>query len=82
MSWSTRRPEPYTAAGISRLRCIRCGGQAVHQWQICSDGNNWRPLCLACDVALNELVLRWFGHPRAAELLAVYAERTQNPDPS
>lgn len=69
-------------AGMRRLRCIRCGGQAVYQWQICSDGNNWRPLCFPCDVALNELVLQWFSHPRASELLAVYAQRTQNAAPS
>lgn len=74
MSWQTRRPEPYTKAGIMRLHCIRCGGPAVHQWQICSDGNNWRPLCLPCDIALNELVLAWFGHPRAAELGAEYRQ--------
>lgn len=75
MSWFTKRPEPYTAVGITRLKCIRCGGPAVHQWQVCSDGNNYRPLCLPCDIALNALVLEWFGHPRAAELAAQYREK-------
>lgn len=71
-NWKTKRQEPYTVRGIAKLECIRCGAQAVHQWQICSDGNNYRPICLACDVALNELVLRWFRHPDAAPLLAAY----------
>lgn len=75
MSWDTRRREPYTSAGITRLKCIRCGAPAVHQWQICSDGNNYRPLCLPCDLALNRLVLDWFGHPRADELAAAYERK-------
>jgi hypothetical protein len=70
--WLTRRHQPYTTAGIRRLRCIRCGAQAEHQWQICSDGNNWRPVCLPCDVALNRLVLEWFGHPEADQLMTKY----------
>jgi len=72
MSWLTKRPQPYTATGIKRLVCIRCHGPAVHQWQICSDGNNYRPICLPCDIALNKLVLQWFGHPNAAEALSAY----------
>lgn len=66
--WHVKRPEPYTALGIRRLRCIRCGAPAMFQWQICSDGNQHRPLCLDCDVALNRLVLDWMGHPDAQVL--------------
>ena len=55
------RREPYTTAGIRRLPCFRCGQPAEHQWSACSDGNLWRPVCLACDVALNRLVLEWMG---------------------
>ena len=77
MTWPTnQRKEPYTTAGIARLRCVRCGDKAVHQWQVCADGNNYRPLCLACDIALNALVLEWAGDPRAAEKVARY-EREQ-----
>lgn len=57
------RRQPYTVRGIRRLPCFRCGAPAEHQWQICSDNNLYRPLCLACDIALNELVLRWMGFP-------------------
>jgi hypothetical protein len=72
MSWSTKRKHPYTEAGVLRLSCIRCGSKPKFQWQICSDGNNFRPLCVECDVALNRLVLEWMGHPKASELADRY----------
>lgn len=71
-AWDIVRREPYTEIGVRRLRCIRCGKPAAFQWQICADGNNWRPVCAVCDVDLNELVLRWFGHPRADDLVNDY----------
>jgi hypothetical protein len=55
------RKKPYTQRGIRRLKCFRCGAQAEHQWQICSDGNVFRPICKKCDVELNELVLKFMG---------------------
>lgn len=55
------RRRPYTDAGIKRVPCARCGSPARYQWNICSDGNLFRPICEACDVALNRLVLRWMG---------------------
>lgn len=55
------RKEPYTEKGILRLKCFRCKNKAVHQWQICADGNVYRPLCLKCDIALNRMVLKWMG---------------------
>jgi len=75
MSWHTKRPEPYTAAGIARMKCIRCRGPAVGQWAICADGNNHRPLCLRCDLALNRLVLEWFGHPETDRLMLAYERK-------
>lgn len=71
--WVKKRRKPYTASGVRRLPCIRCGAPAVFQWQICSDGNNYRPLCAACDVALNRMVLRWMRHPNAKKLADSYA---------
>ena len=70
--WEKTRKLPYTEAGIKRMKCIRCGGQAQFQWQICSDKNNYRPLCLQCDIALNCLVLQWFNHPDANALMKRY----------
>lgn len=72
MGWLTKRPDPYTEIGVRRLACIRCGDRAVFQWSICADGNNHRPLCVACDVALNRLVLRWMRHPEADVLADRY----------
>lgn len=73
--WPTRpRREPFTETGIKRLRCVRCGGQAVHQWQVCADGNNYRPLCLPCDIALNKLVLEWAKDPNASAKAARYEQ--------
>lgn len=70
------RRTPYTAIGIARMKCIRgCGRQARYQWQICSDGNVYRPVCRECDVELNEMVMRWaFGDAREADLMA-YREK-------
>lgn len=69
------RRQPYTAIGIERLPCFRCGAPAFHQWQICADGRLFRPLCLACDIALNRLVLEWMGDPAAKEKADAYEEQ-------
>ena len=68
------RKKPYTEIGIKRLKCFRCGKQAVHQWQICSDDNIYRPICQDCDIALNELVLKWFGFKDWKEKVSRYAK--------
>lgn len=70
--WDIKRKKPYTDLGVSRLSCIRCGKKACHQWQICSDGNNYRPICCHCDVALNKVVLKFMGHPRTNKLINEY----------
>lgn len=76
--WSIRRAKPYTEVGVRRLKCIRCSRQAVFQWSICADGNNHRPLCVRCDIALNRMVLRWMRHPEADALANRYAESKGN----
>jgi len=53
------RKKPYTEIGIKRLKCFRCKKQASQQWQICSDHNQYRPICDECDIKLNETVLRF-----------------------
>lgn len=60
------RTTPYTVLGIRRLKCCRCGSPARTQWQVCSDGNQYRPLCLDCDFALNKMVMDWMGLPFSA----------------
>lgn len=70
--WKVRRKEKYTERGIGRLQCIRCGNKAEYQWQICSDGNNYRPICGECDVKLNRAVLKFMKHPHANQLADEY----------
>jgi len=60
-----QRLKPYTTIGIKCKKCFRCGGQAIFQWQICSDGNQYRPICLECDIELNGMVLQWLGSAMA-----------------
>lgn len=57
----TGRKTPYTRIGIRRMKCVRCGRQASQQWQVCADGNTYRPLCTKCDIELNQMVLLWAG---------------------
>lgn len=66
------RKTPYSEIGIKRLKCARCKASARFQWTICSDGNLYRPMCLACDIALNRLVLEWMGDPDVDSKIAAY----------
>lgn len=73
--WGRRRRRPYTTDGIQRVPCIRCGQPSYHQWQICSDGNVFRPVCRECDVALNRVVLEFMGHPDVEGAIEAYRRR-------
>ena len=70
--WDVKRHKPYTEIGLLRKKCIKCGKPATTQWQICSDSNNWRPLCAKCDIELNSLVLYFMEHPKAGDLILDY----------
>lgn len=72
--WEIIRKQPYTELGIKRLKCIRCGDPATRQWQICSDGNNYRPLCDKCDIHLNLHVLVFMRHPNKKQLHKEYVK--------
>ncbi len=76
------RLKPYTALGIKRMKCFRCGGQAVHQWNICADNSatgkpQFRPMCLECDIALNHLVLAWSKFPNHRAMGKAYEKRAR-----
>jgi hypothetical protein len=76
MSHGPGRRKPYTAAGILRVPCVRCGAPSRYQWQICADGRLYRPLCAPCDIELNEMVMRWvWGHAREDDLKHYREER-------
>ena len=72
---SPGRRKPYTQVGIQRVPCFRCGRSAYCQWQICADGNVYRPLCIRCDVAMNACVLRFMRDPDREEKMRKYRER-------
>lgn len=63
----------YTNGDMKKLKCFRCGSnQPKEQWQICSDGNQWRPVCIPCDIELNKLVLEWARFPNWKEMFDSY----------
>ncbi len=53
------RKNPYTEIGIRRVPCFRCGMPSVQQWQICSLNNEYKGLCVQCDIDLNRIVLKF-----------------------
>lgn len=70
------RRKPYTAIGIRRVPCARCGEKSHAQWNICADGNQPRGLCRQCDIELNSLVVNFvFGGKRADQLMITYRAR-------
>lgn len=66
------RKQPYTAIGISRVPCVRCGAPSFHQWQICANAGRFLTVCKHCDIELNRLALEFARLPNAAELLEKY----------
>jgi len=73
--WSLHgRTKLYTPVGITRLPCYRCGETALFQWQICSDGNVWRPICAGCDIKLNALVLQFMNDDEWERKIKIYRE--------
>lgn len=70
------RPREYTARGIRRCKCARCGEQASQSWTACAIDNWHMPLCTRCDVGLNRVALEYvIGKRRAKPLLSRYAEK-------
>lgn len=72
------RTHAYTAFGLNRLRCRRCGGKATEQWMLrpCATGRKqWHPLCTECDVELNRIAMDFVRLPDADELLAAYRKK-------
>lgn len=79
----SQRFKPYTAIGIRRVPCARCGKPSHASWNVCADKvgsrTRYRGLCQECDVALNELAMRFvFGLSREDDI-AAYRERVLGP---
>lgn len=79
----TGRKEPYTEIGIRRMTCARdgCTNKAHAQWQICADGNTYRPICKACDVLMNEVAMTLMFGDRRKKDLAAYREKVLGDEP-
>lgn len=76
MSHGPGRRQPYTPAGLRRVPCVRCGAPSGAQWQICADKRLFRPICNACDILMNEMVMRWiWGDSREDDLQRYRIER-------
>lgn len=69
------RRTPYTATGIRRAKCCKCGAQGFAEWRVCADGVH-RVVCREHDLELNRIGLEWLHPPKeAARKLRVYIER-------
>ncbi len=66
------RTKPYTAIGIKRVPCARCGKPSHAQRNIGSLGKTFHGICKACDTDLNALVLDWLQYPNRHRLLNDY----------
>lgn len=69
------RRTPYTAIGIRRVPCARCGQPSRYQWSVCALNNRFLGVCEACDVALNLKVLTFMGIPGTRRLIDAYRRR-------
>jgi hypothetical protein len=70
------RRRPYTASGIRRLPCTRCGAKPSYAtWQLCADGRLHRPFCKACDIKINAKMMRWVWGDRREADLAAYVKK-------
>jgi len=71
------RKKPYSMIGIGRVPCSRCGKPSRTQFQICADRRIYRPFCTECDIALNELVMRWVWGDTREDDLKRYREKME-----
>lgn len=73
------RRKPYTAIGIRRVPCCRCGTKpSIAEWGICADNGQRRGLCLECDIGLNRLAMRYaFGAAGLAKAKAYEARKRE-----
>lgn len=70
------RKKPYTAIGIARIKCaVRgCNNKSKYQWNSCANGGQYMGICQMHDIALNDLVLRFFGFDRVNQRMERYVE--------
>lgn len=71
------RMKPYTAIGIRRKNCVRCGARATEQWQICALGRQYVPVCTTCDIILNATVLDFMHWPHITAVMLKYQKEKE-----
>jgi len=71
------RKKPYTAVGIIRVPCTRCGESSMFQWQVCANKNRYSGVCYKCDIMLNRKTLNFFGFDNVNELMDKYKVRKE-----
>ena len=69
-----KRRKPYTAKGIKRIPCKRCGLPSSRQFRICALGS-WAGVCDACDLELNALVLKFLGVVDWRKIIAEHKQK-------
>ena len=78
MIYYTGKRRPFTVRQMRKEQCYRCQQPALHQWQVCANGNCYLPVCIDCDYALNAMALEFFKLPNRKALLRAYARRLRN----
>ena len=69
------RRKPYSEQGISRVPCFRCGQPSDTQWQICALSNEYKGVCTACDLDLNNVILEFFKVPDREQIMLNYIKK-------
>lgn len=69
------RARPYTAIGIRRVPCARCGKPSTQQWNVCALGKQYFGVCDACDVGLNRAALEYMRWPDREAIMESYSPR-------
>ena len=73
-----RKDHLYTARGIKRVPCVRCGGPGHASWHICADGNRQRVFCLECDIAANRMAMVFaFGAAKSRKAMREYEAKVR-----
>lgn len=77
MNLPSTRKQPYTAKGVSRVPCVKCGKPSEFQWRICSTDKH-TAVCRECDIEINRMVSEWaFGRRVSRELIKAYVARIE-----
>ena len=66
------RKRPFSVEEMKRQKCRCCGRPAKHQWNCCANDGRHIPICVSCDVALNEMALAFFWVPGRGTMMAKY----------